>query len=127
MTSAAFLWFSICVMNIFMTKMILHLMNVERTSPSKSSPNEINNTIKMCLFYLENSFSFVEVVDSKMIGLFIFLISNVFTGLINLSFKTREMSDLFALIILGLNSFISTLIPFIFYYFYFIKNKRINK
>lgn len=66
---------------------------------------------------LEKAFSFVILVDSKLIGLTIFLIANLFTGFINLTLTTAKLSHLLSLIILLLNSFLSSAFPLGFYYY----------
>ena len=125
MTSATVLWLSICLGNIVLARLILSLIHSQHKH-LKNKNEDIQNAIKTCSFFLDNSFSFVDVLDSKMIGLSVFLISNVFTGLVNLSMRTREVADVFALLILFLNSFVSTLIPFVFYFYCFLKNKTLR-
>lgn len=125
MTSATVLWLSICLGNIVLARLILNLIHSQHKH-LKNKNEDIQNAIKTCSFFLENAFSFVDVLDSKMIGLSVFLISNVFTGLVNLSMRTRIIADVFALLILFLNSFVSTLIPFVFYFYCFLKNKTLR-
>ena len=65
---------------------------------------------------LKQTFSFAEINDSKFIGLLTFLISNLATGIVNLSMNTLHTSDPVALVIICGHCFISFAIPFAFYY-----------
>lgn len=126
MCSATFLWFTICVVNIAIGKLILSLLvSHERNMGAKrGSGDETKNTCDACIFFLDNAFSFVDVVDSKLIGLSVFLVANVFTGLVNLTFDSKQLPNVCSLLILFINSVVSTFLPFCFYYYYFLKNKR---
>ncbi len=87
-----------------------------------------NETQSECLSAkLSRIFSFVAISDSKFIGLIIFLISNLLTGLINLSINTLKVSDLNAFLILASYSFASFLIPFLIYYQMNIDSKKIKQ
>lgn len=124
MTSATFLWFTICCVNIVMAKLVLSLLVGHEKNAKSSRNDEAKSTCDTCIFFLENAFSFVDLVDSKLIGLAVFLIANVFTGLVNLAFETKKLPTFTSLFILFANSFVSTLIPFVFYYYYFIRNNK---
>ena len=76
---------------------------------------------------LSRIFSFVAISDSKFIGLIVFLISNLLTGLINLSINTLNISDLNAFLILASYSFASFSIPFLIYYQMNIDSKNIKQ
>ena len=76
---------------------------------------------------LDFSFSFAKIADSKFIGLFIFLTSNLITGLVNLNMNTLRVSDYNALVGLCIYSMISFAIPFSFYFFNKISSKSIKK
>ncbi len=69
---------------------------------------------------LDKSNSFYKIVDAKLIGLIIFLIANIQTGLINITINTRYVSTKTAFFILSIHSLYITLIPFYIY-------KKFNK
>lgn len=64
---------------------------------------------------LDALYSFARIVDSKFIGLFNFLFSNLFTGLVNLSINTLHVSDSIAFFIVSLYSLTSFVIPLAIY------------
>jgi hypothetical protein len=74
---------------------------------------------------LEKSYSFFEIVDSKLMGLLIFMISNYYTGALNLLIETRSQSSFVAFLLIILNCFVFTFIPFyINYYLKFLRNPK---
>jgi hypothetical protein len=73
---------------------------------------------------LDDSFCFITISDSKFIGLFIFLTSNLLTGLVNLSINTLHVSNYISFSILSIYSFFSFFIPFIVYKYLFIKSVK---
>lgn len=75
------------------------------------------NKIKEIISKLSETFSFAEISDAKYIGLFIFLLSNVLTGCVNLSINTLRTNDLNAFIILCAYSFVSFALPFLVHYY----------
>ena len=82
---------------------------------------------KEIIFKLSQAFSFVEISDSKYIGLVIFLISNLLTGFVNLSINTLRTSDLDSFLILSLYCLVSFMIPFFLHYqFRFKHNEKIK-
>jgi hypothetical protein len=77
---------------------------------------------------LQSAFGFSEIVDSKLIGLIIFLNSNILTGLVNLSINTRDVSPINSLLILILHAIISVFGGYsIYYYFKFYRNNNKTK
>ena len=69
------------------------------------------------IYLLENSFSFVEIIDSKFIGLFIFVFANILTGLVNLTMHPHERSEFEGYFIMCVYTFLSLFVPFFYYYF----------
>jgi len=74
-------------------------------------------------FILENCFSFVEIVDSKLIGLFIFVLSNLLTGLVNLLVETQSFDGLMSGFLLSIYCFLSNFVPFAYYYNFYSLTK----
>lgn len=89
----------------------------------RATPNEKYST-QVYYDLIDLSLSFVKIVDSKFIGLAIFMISNYFTGIVNLAMEsTHGVSEFKSLLILSANSFVSTFLPFyVFYSTYKKKN-----
>ena len=67
-------------------------------------------------YILENCFSFVEIVDSKFIGLFIFVLSNLLTGIVNVVLDTQSFDQIISGFMLSIYCFFSNFIPFAYYY-----------
>jgi hypothetical protein len=64
---------------------------------------------------LDKSNFFFKIIDSKFIGLMLFLIANIQTGLINVTINTRYVSTITTFLILSIHSFLITIMPFYFY------------
>ena len=64
------------------------------------------------LILLDKSNFVFKIIDSKFIGLVLFLIANIQTGLINITINTRFVSINTTFLILAIHSFIITIIPF---------------
>jgi hypothetical protein len=71
---------------------------------------------------LRRSFTLFVIIDSKFIGLSIFLIANLTTGFINLNTIPSVLTVQNALYYSFLSSLISKLVPFLVYYIYYNKN-----
>lgn len=69
-------------------------------------------------------FSYVNIVDSRYIGLFMFIISNLLTGFVNLSIKTLYVNDIYAFIILTIYT---AIVLFLSYLLYNYLNRKISK
>lgn len=69
---------------------------------------------------LDVTHSFYRFSDSKFVGLAIFLIANLFTGFVNIAINTHDCSLIVTFLILTLNLFVSSFIPFFYFYY---KNK----
>ena len=77
---------------------------------------------------LQRAFGFSVIIDSKLIGLIIFLNSNILTGLVNLSIYTRDVPPIVSLIILILHAFLSVGSGYlVYYYFKFYRNNNKTK
>lgn len=73
---------------------------------------------------INQTFSFAKIIDSKFIGLILFIISNLMTGIINLNIKTIYTSNFFAMIILICYVFCSFIISYFFYNIFNMKPKK---
>lgn len=82
--------------------------------------HQINEQNFQLLF--NETFSFAKIIDSKFVGLIVFLISNLMTGIINLNIKTIYVSDIYALIIILFYIFLTFGSSFIFYRIFIFKS-----
>ena len=98
---STFLWLFHIVLHYLITIILFKLINKDNSNESNLN-HQITNITRL----LESGYSFFEIVDSKLVGLSIFLFANVLTGLINLSIYTRTVSDLLSLVILIMHSFV---------------------
>ena len=110
MTTCLFLTLSLSV--------ILVIVNsCSRLNNKFRKKNELNQQLDLI-------FSFLKIIDAKYIGLYVFLFSNVLTGIVNLIMETIYMNDLSAFLI------VSTYIMLVIstsYFFYFNKIKNLKK
>jgi hypothetical protein len=74
---------------------------------------------------LERAFTFFIFVDSKFIGIAIFMIANYFTGITNIIVRTRKQPPLVAYFILFSNCLVFTFVPF-FFIFKYRKPQKVN-
>lgn len=123
MTTGIILWATISLFNICVAIFTYELVKMDKHLEERKS----NTMHGHCCQLLENAFSFVRTVDSKMIGLLLFLTANIFTGLTNLFIDTKSVGELSALLILSLNSIVSRLLPFFFHYILTVKYKYFSK
>ena len=73
---------------------------------------------------LNKIFSFYETIDSKLIGLIVFLNSNLLTGLVNLTIDTREVRAFGSVMILILHALASVGSGFLIYHLFNILKKK---
>lgn len=93
------------------------LINILIVSVLKKWLKKYNWGKDNCLGFLIdqlNSFSIIN--DSKYIGLIVFMISNYFTGILNIFFNLHLFSLYKAFFCLCLNSFISSLFAYTLYF-----------
>jgi hypothetical protein len=64
---------------------------------------------------LESIYSMSIIIDSKFIGLILFLVANISTGIVNLNLNTKVFDTFYSLFILHVHSFIFVLISFLVY------------
>jgi len=121
MMTGTLLWLLNLLSAIFIAKFFSFLL--KRNHTSSTNTVDIRQHVINLIYLLESAFQFVETVDSKFIGLLIFLIANLSTGVVNMTLFTLSLSDFDSICILHLHSFVSTAIPFSLYYFYLKPNK----
>lgn len=121
MMTGTLLWLLNLLSAIFIAKFFTFLLKKNHTSSTKTV--DIRQHVINLIYLLESAFQFVETVDSKFIGLLVFLIANLSTGIANMTLYTLNITDLDSILILHLHSFVSTAIPFSLYYFY-LKPKK---
>ena len=100
---------------------MLTIVLATRVINAKKQPNATQEDL---IHQLRQVCSFVEIVDSKFIGLFVFLLSNVLTGLINLSINTLNVKDNVAMLILNAYCLVSFGIPYFSYFMTKIFRKK---
>jgi uncharacterized membrane protein (DUF4010 family) len=99
----------------------------KQSSLSGNDKNELSLMDKQILIeqHIVKIFSFPFIVDSKFIGLIIFLLSNLLTGLVNLTVNTLAVDNLYSFFILNAYAFVAYFLPYLAYYHYYhYKNKK---
>jgi hypothetical protein len=112
---------------LFITQLIIHKMRQENKLLNKISPSYdrlSKNELAYIKCLLNRAFSFFVIVDSKFIGLAIFMISNYITGLMNLFIDLAQLDVVQANLILIVGSLFFTFIPFLVYYVKIVKKKK---
>lgn len=112
MSTCTALWGSILAGIIIITLFLVWI--------AERSKSHGQSTSRRVLHLQDACFSFVKIMDSKLVGLAVFLIANLFTGLVNLSIESQKTQPLLALTIIFSNSLVSTFLPFLAFYI----NKR---
>lgn len=107
-----------------MSSLLLALFMITILLMAKTYLNDPNAKSKEINFRLSQTFSFAEIIDSKYIGLVNFLISNLLTGLINLSMNTIKISDLSSFLIVSIYCLATFSITFLIYYKFFFSIKK---
>ena len=86
---------------------------------------EFKTRLQVIMSLLKRIFSFYEIIDSKFIGLIVFLNSNILTGLVNLSTDTKEFSVFGSMVILILHAFASVGSGYLIYLgFKYLKRRK---
>jgi hypothetical protein len=117
MMTGTLLWLLNLLSAIFIAKFFSYLL--KKNHAKSMSTVDIRQRVINLIYLLESAFQFVETVDSKFIGLLVFLIANLSTGIVNMTMFALNLSDLDSILILHFHSLVSTAIPFSLYYFYF--------
>jgi hypothetical protein len=97
--------------------LILNMLGIVLVTRVLRAKQRSEETIMQLVKQMDQVFSFVRVTDSRFIGLFVFLISNVLTGLVNLSINTLSTSDTVAVLVLLVYCLASFGVPFLVYFF----------
>ena len=120
---STFLW-AFAILQIYVITMFF----IVKTKKSQEFPYiqiekyDLENLPAM-ISILQRAFAFFEIIDSKLIGLIIFLNSNILTGLVNLSINTRNVSPINSILFLILHAFLSVGSGYlVYFYFKFYKN-----
>ena len=116
---STFLWLFHILLHYLIVIILFKLINKDNLNETNLN-HQITNITKL----LENTYSFFEIVDSKLVGLSIFLIANIIIFVINLNINTKYFSDFFSLIILIMHSFASVGIAFSGYYYLYFKSRN---
>jgi hypothetical protein len=102
--------------------------NNNDNNDKSGSYKNLQNSIINVNYHLDMVMSFVQIIDSRMIGLIVFGFANLFTGIVNISIETHKVNDLNSFLILTLYMVLT--LAFSFQSFYelnvekFKKNKR---
>ena len=108
---------------------IYHRLNIKLNT---NNLFEIDNYVLNTINALDYSFSYSFKLDSKFMGLIVFVFANLSCGIFNygLSYSIRNISNpwlleikYFQMLMISLHLFLSTIIPALFYYILL----RINK
>lgn len=118
--SGTFFWMVTLLAILILTIISFHF--IQRCADRKV-PTEKKVLVNL-FYFLENAFSFVEIIDSKFIGLLIFVLANWLTGLVNITLHPHSQSDIVGYIILSVYTLLSLIIPFMFYFYNAQKNAR---
>lgn len=122
MTSTILLTFFM-ITTLFLTK-FFH-QKLLKSIDKKKNDDETDKTVTETLMHLmDESFSFVRIIDSKFIGLQVFLVSNVLTGLVNLIINTLTTPVYLSFLIICLYSLFSFGLPYIYFYIFVSKKPK---
>ena len=97
---------------LFVTKLLTHLTLKLQVDDSSLIDSQKRLVI---VNLLESVYSMSTIIDSKFIGLILFLTANISTGFVNLTVKTESVSSCMSLIILHGHVFFSVGISFWIY------------
>ena len=106
---------SILLLVFFMITILVmaRLFNAANSKRAQKDDDDDVASSRLLETQLNATFSFATIVsDSKFIGITIFLLCNVLTGLVNISIDTLQTSDHVAFVVLCVYSFVSFALPF---------------
>ena len=112
--SGTFFWMITLLAILILT--LISYNFIQKCSRGDRIPSEKKIFVNL-IYLLNNSFSLIEIIDSKFIGLFIFVLANIFTGLVNLTMHPHKRSEFEGYFIMCVYTFLSLFIPFFYYYF----------
>jgi hypothetical protein len=95
---------------------IMNLTRIFVECNEKNNKVEKSQQIRNVLTQLQNLCSFAYIADAKFIGLFIFLLSNVLTGIVNLTVQTLYSDYYQSFNICAIYCLLSFGLPFAYYY-----------
>jgi hypothetical protein len=95
------------LMAVLLVIMILFKLN------SRNEYYSLNESFLNLNYHINMLFSFVRIIDAKYIGLAVFGIANILTGIINILIKTHQQSTLASITIISLYMFIVVLVGFL--------------
>ena len=102
-------------------KFLIHFIKIQEKI-------DLTNVTELKIFlynleiFMKKAFSYAYIVDSRYVGLCLFLLSNIFTGLIKILIPVDIFTNFYAFLIICFNSLICRFIPF-FAFYYFNKNE----
>ena len=110
----------------FMITIVFVAMIYRKLIENDNQKKELTQVDKQKLIeqHIIKIFSFPYIVDSKFIGLIVFLLSNLLTGLINLTMDTLVVSNFYSFLILNAYAFVAYFFPYLAYYYFYFYNKN---
>ena len=111
---ATFLW-CFYMLAVYLITMLLMIITIPKSIDNSNEYLPIKS-IFILIKLLERVFSFYEIIDAKLIGLIVFLVANLLTGLINLSIRTSAYNQYSSLAILHLHALASVGSGYLIYY-----------
>lgn len=116
MTTNMLIWCLALLVGIVTSRTILNMIE-SQTRTRYSSLSEATIFVNKSLNLLHAAFYCYELLDSKFMGISVFMISNYVTGFMNLVINdTRSLSAPCSLLIILTNCILSTFIPCFVYY-----------
>jgi len=121
---------------IVMTYIIYYIYHRLNIKLNANNLHELDNYVLNTINALDYSFSYAIRLDSKFMGLLVFLFANVSCGLFNygMSYAIQNIANpwllelrFYQILFVSLHLFISTIIPSIFNYYYYIKKINLNE
>ncbi len=129
MTTGLVIWSLSLLGALVISKIILNILPAVTINDLQGKAFNFKNieiSTSCTIRLLERAYTFFMFVDSKFIGISIFMISNYFTGITNILVRTRDQPPLVAYFIIILNCFVFTFIPFYFIYRYRKREKQLS-